>query len=151
MDTYPTVPLDRLRDSREIATVLRAGRRRAGRLVVLHSRERAHDDAPRNVTDGNVPGSTGNDAGNGAPSGAQPSPVMAEPRIAVVASRKVGGAVTRNRAKRLLREASRRIDWQPGTDLVLVARNGCAASRMDDVLDELRELADQLHVTRDAA
>jgi ribonuclease P protein component len=43
-------------------------------------------------------------------------------RVAVVASRKVGSAVARNRAKRLLREAARHVAWRPGTEVVLVAR-----------------------------
>lgn len=54
-------------------------------------------------------------------------------QVTVVASRKVGTAVARNRAKRLLREASRRIAWQPGVHVVLIARPGCAASGLADV------------------
>ena len=114
--------MDRLRDSREIAAVLRAGQRRAGRLVVIHAR----DQVPAVKRD-------------------------SEPRVAVVASRKVGSAVARNRAKRLLREASRRVDWVPGTDLVLVARNACASSTMGAVVDELEHLAAELSVSRTAA
>ena len=46
------------------------------------------------------------------------------PRIAVTAGRSVGGAVQRNRAKRLLREAARALlpALRPGWDLVLIAR-----------------------------
>ncbi len=44
-------------------------------------------------------------------------------RVAFVAGKKVGGAVSRNRAKRVLRAAARRLGapW-PGYDVVLIAR-----------------------------
>jgi ribonuclease P protein component len=73
------------------------------------------------------------------------------PRIAVVASRRVGTAVSRNRAKRLLREASRHIEWRDGTDVVLVARAACAGSMMGRVRDEVEQLAGRLGVLEDAA
>ena len=69
-------------------------------------------------------------------------------RIAVVASRKVGSAVARNRAKRLLREAARRTSWLPGVDAVLVARAACAASTRDLVTAEVDRLATSLGVAR---
>lgn len=65
-------------------------------------------------------------------------------RVAVVASRKVGSAVARNRAKRLLREAARLLDWRPGTDVVLVARVGCADADLTSVRAEMAELAMRL-------
>ncbi|MDP2623730.1 MAG: ribonuclease P protein component [Actinomycetota bacterium] len=43
------------------------------------------------------------------------------PRVACVAGRGVGGAVRRNRAKRRLREALRRVPLRDGCDYVVVA------------------------------
>lgn len=65
-------------------------------------------------------------------------------RLAVVASRKVGTAVARNRAKRLLREAARHLHWAPGHDVVLVARRACAASTFAEVHAELATLGAEL-------
>jgi len=44
-----------------------------------------------------------------------------EPEAGFVAGKKVGNAVARNRSKRRLREAARRIDLAPGTAYVFVA------------------------------
>ncbi len=68
------------------------------------------------------------------------------PRHAVVASKRVGSAVERNRAKRLLREAVRRVTWRHGVDVALVARAACARSGLDEVLAELRDLGRELEV-----
>ena len=42
-------------------------------------------------------------------------------RVGFVAGKKVGNAVARNRAKRRLREASRRVRLKPGTTYVIIA------------------------------
>ncbi len=66
------------------------------------------------------------------------------PRVAVIASRRVGGAVQRNRAKRLLREAARQLPLRPSVDLVLVARPSCLRHRMPVVHAEVARLAGEL-------
>lgn len=51
----------------------------------------------------------------------------------MVAGRRIGGAVVRNRAKRLLREAVRREGIRPGWDVMLVARSAIVGARLSDV------------------
>jgi ribonuclease P protein component len=51
-------------------------------------------------------------------------------RLTVVASKRVGGAVARNRAKRVLREAARVVGVAQGVDVALVARVGADAVGM---------------------
>jgi ribonuclease P protein component len=76
-----------------------------------------------------------------------PSATATEPRVGLTVSRKVGGAVERNRVKRLLREAASRVTptLASDVDLVIVARPGLAEALHEERLDwleaELRELA----------
>lgn len=55
------------------------------------------------------------------------------PRLGVVASRKIGGAVQRSRAKRLLREVYRRGADRPAGDLILIARRGIGEASWPDL------------------
>jgi ribonuclease P protein component len=61
---------------------------------------------------------------------------------AFVAGRRVGGAVERNRARRILREAWRVVAPQVGDgyDIVLVARAGIRGSKTQDLVAEMTEL-----------
>jgi len=65
----------------------------------------------------------------------QKLPTGAQPRLGVVTSKKIGGAVARARARRLLRESFRlhQHDLAQPVDLVLVARNSIAGKAFADV------------------
>lgn len=63
-------------------------------------------------------------------------------RIGITASRKVGNAVARNRARRLLREAARHTyrGISVGWDIVLVARSALLRAKMSQVEAALRTM-----------
>lgn len=95
----------------------RRGRSSANRHLVVYAFQRPADDPDRSV------------------------------RLGLSVSRKVGGAVERNRVKRVLRERFHEIapDLRPGVDLVVIARPG-VAEYIDQrgsaaVGERLRELA----------
>jgi ribonuclease P protein component len=69
-------------------------------------------------------------------------------RVGVTAGRSVGGAVQRNRAKRLLREAMRPLlpGLLPGWDLVLIARPALLSSTLQDVQQTLANLLRRAHI-----
>lgn len=68
------------------------------------------------------------------------------PRLGVVASRKVGPAVARNRCKRLVREAFRlhQRELPRGMDLVIIVRPGTHELALANVASELARAAPQI-------
>jgi ribonuclease P protein component len=64
-------------------------------------------------------------------------------RYGIIVSKRVGMAVTRNRARRLLREAVRALDAElsSGFDIVLIARPALKGEPFAAVLVAVRELA----------
>jgi ribonuclease P protein component len=75
-----------------------------------------------------------------------PNPASERPRLGLSVSRKVGGAVARNKVKRMLRESFARLEptLRDGHDVVLVARPSAAElveregrAGVDAALDEL--------------
>jgi ribonuclease P protein component len=78
------------------------------------------------------------------------------PRVGVAAGKRVGGAVQRNRAKRLLREGIRPLvaSIAPGWDILLMARDAVLeasltqiTATLDQVLRKLTVIAPQSHTT----
>ena len=69
---------------------------------------------------------------------ASAAPHASEPRLGITASRRVGNAVVRSRAKRLIREAFRatRGLWPAGIDLVVIVKRATGESKLDSVIAE---------------
>ncbi len=61
-------------------------------------------------------------------------------RLGVVVSKKVGGAVVRNRAKRRIRAAVNIRALPPGWDVVVIARTSIQSAQYQDLERELRQL-----------
>jgi ribonuclease P protein component len=120
----------RLSRSAEFDRVYRHGRSAGTRHLVLYAFPRDHEAQNRDGAD--------------------------ERRLGVSVGRRVGNAVTRNRVKRLLREAFWSIDSLPaGHDYVIVARPDAAglAARegLAGIVRDLHELFEKLGLEREEA
>lgn len=109
--------------SGDVRRVLSDGQRRTCDLVALHALVR---DTPTHDS-------------TAAPAGIDRVPADAV-RLTTVASKRVGNAVQRNRAKRMLREAARAVAWTPGHDVVLVARTATVTAPLETLTAELVRL-----------
>jgi ribonuclease P protein component len=69
--------------------------------------------------------------------------VQAKGRLGIAATKKIGGAVRRNRAKRLIREVFRRNKVVPGYDLVVVAKRELVDASLTVLEAEYRKLLDR--------
>lgn len=71
-------------------------------------------------------------------------------RMGITVSSKLGGAVTRNRVRRRLRECYRMLEHEtrPGWDIVIVARHGALRSDFAGLTREMRAHLKKLDIAR---
>ena len=81
--------------------------------------------------------------------------ILGRDRLGIIASRRLGGAVLRNRAKRRVREMFRlradRADSAPGVrslDVVVIPRREAAVARFAEIASELESAIGRLRRTR---
>lgn len=117
--------------SGDVRRVLSDGHRRTSGLLSLHALARSEEAAI-------------------ARTGGREAVPADDVRLTTVASKRVGNAIVRNRAKRLLREAARAVSWVPGHDVVLVARSATATAALDALVAELERLGRGLTVVTPA-
>lgn len=63
---------------------------------------------------------------------------LAVGRLGIAATKRLGGAVIRNRAKRLIREVFRRNDIAPGFDIIVVPRRELLSTSLTTLENDFR-------------
>ena len=112
LTTGPLAPVKRLRKRAQFQYVQK-GERRGRPTLAAQARRRAPEDAP-----------------------------LGPPRVGFTATKKIGNAVIRNRARRRLREAARRLvplHGLPGVDYVFLARETTGTAPWPTLLDDMKD------------
>jgi ribonuclease P protein component len=68
---------------------------------------------------------------------------LAVGRLGIAATKKLGGAVVRNRAKRLIREVFRRNKLAPGVDVVVIPKRELLDASLASIEIEFRQTLDR--------
>lgn len=74
---------------------------------------------------------------------ARPHQAGAPSRLGIAATKKFGGAVERNRAKRLIREVFRRNRIAPGFDVVVIPKRGLLDAKLTALEADYRALIER--------
>lgn len=67
-------------------------------------------------------------------------------RLGFAVSRRVGGAVVRNRVKRRIRAIAQAHQWVTGYDVVIVAQPTCAEARFDELASAIASTCEKLGI-----